>query len=158
MHEASHMAVYLQLGGKWNRYIEIEIQPDFGLVTLDVLHDQKHGIFLDFCVYAAGIAADRINGTSSYIGHGSDTHRVQDYAIDLRFTGAEIELVINRIEKWLRNYNDQITAAATKLIYARNCKGAVSKAKGKAIAENLKEGLRNRRKLEIRHKRRRKNK
>ena len=47
MHEASHMAVYLQLGGKWNRDIEININPTKGYVALDVLWDQKYVAFLD---------------------------------------------------------------------------------------------------------------
>jgi hypothetical protein len=147
MHEASHMAVYLQLGGEWNRDIEIKIQPDYGVLTLGVLHDQEHGIFLDFCVYAAGIAADRLSGTLGYTGKGSDTYAVRDLAIDLRFTEDEIELIINKIKTWLIKYNHLVKAAANELIYAKNAQGSVSKAKGKVIAEKLKNGLCRARKL-----------
>lgn len=85
MHEASHMAFYLQLGGKWNRDIEININPTKGYVALGVLWDQKYGAFLDFCVNAAGVAADRIYKTSGYTGPGSDAYKVRDYAIDFHY-------------------------------------------------------------------------
>ena len=147
MHEASHMAVYFQLGGKWNRDIEIKIQPGYGLVSLGVLHDQEHGIFLDFCVYAAGIAADRLSGTAGYTGKGSDTYAVRDLAIDLQYSEADIELTINKLKAWLLKYNHLVTAVANELICARNTKGKISKTKGKAIAAIFKTGLWRARKL-----------
>ncbi len=153
MHEVSHIAVFLKLGGKWGNGKNIRITPNSGGVRLGGLWDYEHGFFLDYCVYAAGVAADRIQGVPSFNAPGSDMNALIDLAIDHRFTPEHIELVIARVQLWLRKHNRAIEWAAEALIAARRTDGKVPMTKSKQIIEQLITVLPCRRKMMRRKKR-----
>ncbi len=153
IHEVSHIAVFLKLGGKWGNGKNIHITPDSGGVRLGGLWDYEYGFFLDYCVYAAGVAADRIQGVPSFDAPGSDMHALIDLAIDHRFSPEHIELVISRVELWLRKHNRAIEWAAEELITARRTDGKVPMTKSKQIIEQLTAVLPCRRRMMRRKKR-----
>ena len=153
MHEASHIAVYTQLGGRWGSGKAIHIHPEYGGVTLGGLGDFEYGFFLDFCVYAAGLAADRIQGIPSCDGRGSDKDSVKWLAVDYQLSAADVALIIDKIENWLRKYNPLITVAAESLINARDKHGNVPKTQSIQIVKRLVDGLIHRRKLVTRRRR-----
>ncbi len=137
MHEASHIAVFLKLGGKWGAGKDIYINPGCGRVTLGGLWDQEYGFLLDYCVFAAGVAADRIQGVSSYIAPGSDMYALMDLAIDYRYSAKDIEIVITKVETWLKKHNWAIETTATELIASRLQDGKIPLTKSKKIVEQL---------------------
>jgi hypothetical protein len=141
VHEASHIAVYLKLGGKWGTGKHMRINQECGGVELGVLWDYKYGNFLDYCVYAAGVAADRIEGVYLYDARGSDMYEIKNLAIDHRLSEADIELVISRVETWLRKHSRAVERAAKQLITARGAHGQIPMSKSKKIVEEMREML-----------------
>lgn len=148
MHEASHIAVFLKLGGQWGASGKsIRIQPFAGAVELGGLSDYKYGYFLDYCVYAAGVAADRIQGVYSCVTRGSDMHALRDLAIDYKLTTTDIDMVITGIEKWLRKHNKIIEFAAEQLIIASDIRGNVPRTRSNKIVKVMIEKIPRRREL-----------
>jgi hypothetical protein len=141
MHEASHIAVYLKLGGKWGADKRICINQNFGGVALGGLWDFENGHFLDCCVYAAGLAADRIQGLPSLESPRSDLYELKSYAIDYQMSEIDEELVVSRVEKWLRKHHRAIEYAAEELIKATDKKGNVPATKAKKIVEQMRDML-----------------
>lgn len=137
VHEVSHIAVFLKLGGQWGSGKRISINPDYGAVGLGGLRDYEHGFFLDYCVYAAGVAADRIQGVPSYEAPGSDLYELKKLSIDLRFSAIDMELVISKVETWLRKHSWAIERAADELIKARNSNNQVAMTKSRKIIDGL---------------------
>jgi hypothetical protein len=147
IHEASHLAVYLQLGGKWKSDYEIHVQKNFGSISLNVLWDKKFGPLLEVCVLAAGIASDRLNGVPSINMPGTDIYQLNDWGIDLGLSEADKEYIITRIEHWLRKNHLLIEDTAKKLLCATSMNGRVVKSKSKKIVSEMQERLYTRRSL-----------
>ena len=101
------------------------------------MRDNEYGLLLDYCVYAAGVAADRIQGVPSHEAPGSDLHELKKLAIDLGFSATDMELVISRVKAWLLKHHRAIERAAYELITARNSNNQVLMTKSRKIIEDL---------------------
>jgi hypothetical protein len=134
IHEASHLVVYVKVGGKPSKIGQVLITENGGYVRSDPVYNRTYGALPEAAITAAGIACDQIRGITPYLGPRSDTRRLSDI---LMTNEVEEKLVVDKTQVWLQKNWHLVQRTADQFVGSTNKRGIVPRRVVKEIVNEL---------------------